>query len=498
MAKLPHEIQARPISNLAQDVPTRTIGATPQPSVDFNGPQDELFDWQKVRRLLFFTLRSIRRRPVLFLLIWVGMVVLAVTALWAMPKTYEVQSTILAQKSLKAGGDAWADQPTRTAPELIMRSENLRALIEQTNLLEEWTKHRVPIQRLKDWVMLKINRVPDKKDLLRSLTGLLEKNLVVWTGNDGTVKVKLTWPNPLMAYRLVDAVNQNFLEERHAREVSTLGDEISILEVHAAQLREDIEKQVVETQRLREQRSGAQRGAASNSRSPPAPVASAPVDPEVVNMRVTLEAKRRAIADIEEMRRRRVVELQTRLSEQRAVYSESHPVLRDLEESIGALKNESPQLAALRQEEAMLRDRLGSRRGGGSTGASSLPAIPSDLFRDLREGEDPLVDYARTQLRLSIVQYAQMRDRINAARIELDTAQAGFKYYFSVLHMPEVPRNPIKPNSQMVIAAAFVAGLLLALFATSAADLRSGLLLETWQLESAIGRDQSIIEVRVP
>jgi len=90
-----------------------------------------------------------------------------------------------------------------------------------------------------------------------------------------------------------------------------------------------------------------------------------------------------------------------------------------------------------------------------------------------------------------------MRDRITAARIELDTAQAGFKYNYSVLHTPEVPRNPIKPNAPFVIAAAFLAGLLLALFATSAADLRSGLLLETWQLESAIGPDQSIIEVRV-
>jgi uncharacterized protein involved in exopolysaccharide biosynthesis len=222
----------------------------------------------------------------------------------------------------------------------------------------------------------------------------------------------------------------------------------------------------------------------------------------VVNLRVTLDAKRRAIADIEEMRRRRVVELQTRLTEQRAVYSESHPVLRDLEQSIVSLKNESPQLGALRQEEADLRQRLASSRGGASvTPSSGLPVIPPDLFRferDSKEGEDPLIDYARTQLRLTVGQYAGLRERINAARIELDTSQAAFKYNYSVLRTPEVPRNPIKPNATMVIAAAIVVGLLLALFATSAADFRSGLLLETWQLESAIGPDQSIIEVRVP
>jgi uncharacterized protein involved in exopolysaccharide biosynthesis len=198
-----------------------------------------------------------------------------------------------------------------------------------------------------------------------------------------------------------------------------------------------------------------------------------------------------------------VVELQTRLTEQRAVYSESHPVLRDLEQSIVSLKNESPQLAALRQEETDLRQRLASSRGGAASSppSSGLPVIPPDLFRferDSKEGEDPLIDYARTQLRLTVGQYAGLRERINAARIELDTSQAAFKYNYSVLRTPEVPRNPIKPNAPLMIAAAIVVGLLLALFATTAADFRSGLLLETWQLESAIGPDQSIIEVRVP
>ncbi len=503
MAKLPHEVQVRPISSLAQDVPTQPIGRTSPPSVDFNGPQDELFDWQKVRRLLFFTLHSVRRRPGLFLLVWIGMMLLTVGALYVMPKTYEVRSSLLAQKNAVLGsrGDPGRDQPTRAAPDLILRTENLRALIGQTDLLEEWPKRRAPIQRLKHWVLLKLKRAPTQTELLRGLTDLLEKNLAVWTTLDGTVHIKLIWPDALMAYRLVDAVNQNFLEERHVREVSTIAEEISILEVHAVQLREDIEKQVADAQRLREQRSSSQRGPASAQKPTRAPVASPPVDPEVVNLRVALETKRRAIADIEEMRRRRLMELQTRLTEQRSVYSESHPVLRDLEQSIASLKNESPQLGALRQEEAGLRERLGSRRSGASTAAfTALPDIPPDLFRfdrDSRENEDPLIDYARTQLRLTVAQYANMRDRITAARIELDTAQAGFKYNYSVLHTPEVPRNPIKPNAPFVIAAAFLAGLLLALFATSAADLRSGLLLETWQLESAIGPAQSIIEVRV-
>ena len=497
MAKSPKDIHLmRPSSAPSQEVPTGAFTA-PQSSTEFNGPHEELFDWQKVRHLGLFALNSIRRRLGLFLLIWLGLLSIAVAALKVMPKTYEVQSTILAQKSSILGShlDTGREQPTRGAPDLITRTENLHALIDQTDLLKEWSKRRAPISRFKDLLMLKIQGPQTPTERLRSLTGLLQTNLVAWTTNDGTVHIKLTWPDAFMAYRLVDAVNQSFLEERHVREVSAIAEEISILEVHAAQLREEIDKHVAEVQQLRS--SGQRERAAANSqRSNPLPVASASVNPELVDLRVKLEAKRRAIADIEEMRRRHLVELQTRLTEQRTVYSESHPILRDLEQNIESLKNESPQLVSLRQEEAELRQRLASIRGGASMGpTTSMPVIPPELFR-VESSEDPLLEYARTQLRLSVLQYAGLRERINAARIDLDTTQAGFKYNYSVLQTPEVPRGPIKPKSQLVIAAAFIAGLVLAVFATSAADLRSGLMLETWQLENAIGPGHSIIEVR--
>jgi len=507
MAESPKDVHLmRPISATSSSRNPSPSGASdtafgaPQSSTDFNGPHEELFDWQKVRRLGFFALNSVRRRLWLFLLIWLGMVVIAVTALKVMPKTYEVRSSILAQKNpiLGTHADNGREQPSRGAPELIVRTENLHGLIAQTDLIKEWSKRRAPISRIKDLLMLKLKGAPpSESERLLALTGLLRQNLVVWTTNDGTVYIKLQWPDAFMAYRIVDAANQSFLEERHVREVSTYAEEISILEVHAEQLREEIDKQVAEAQHLRERSSG-QRAAPSTQRPSVAAVASPSVNPEAVDLRVKLEAKRRAISDIEEMRRRHLAELQTRLAEQRTIYSETHPLMRDLEQNIESLKNESPQLVALRQEEGELKERLSSIRGGISTGpTTSVPVIPSELFRiDRDSSEDPMLDYARTQLRLSISQYAALRERINAARIDLDTAQAGFKYNYSVLQIPEVPRGPIKPNAPLMTAAAFVAGLLLALFATTAADLRSGLMLETWQLENALGPGHSIIEVR--
>ena len=223
-----------------------------------------------------------------------------------------------------------------------------------------------------------------------------------------------------------------------------------------------------------------------------------PMDPDVVNLRVMLDAKRRALADLEDYRRKHLVELQTRLAEQRAVYSESHPSIIDLEQSIDSLKRDSPQVLALRQEETDLRQRLSRESDGADDGTAGALAIPAELFRSDRLGEDSAVEYQRAQLRFAVQQYAHLRERIDAGRIDLDTARAAFKYRYSVVVPAQVPRGPIKPKALVVIMAALIAGLLLALFATTAADLRSGVVLETWQLQDLLGPGKAIIEVRTP
>ena len=48
----------------------------------------------------------------------------------------------------------------------------------------------------------------------------------------------------------MDAAQQNFLETRHVLEVSTIAEQISILEGHAARVKKDLEAQVADLQRL--------------------------------------------------------------------------------------------------------------------------------------------------------------------------------------------------------------------------------------------------------
>jgi len=458
--------------------------------------REDLFDWQKVRRYAAFSLGSVRRRPFLFALVAGGMAVFAAVALAVLPKTYEVESKLLAQRNsvLAVRSDTNPlDQPTKAAAETIMRRENLQDLLRQTELLQEWPKRRAPLLRVKDWLLRKLGRAQTEQELTDGLTDLLQKNLTVWTTPDNTtVTVKVHWPDALMAYRLVDAAEQNFIEKRHVLEVSTIAEQISILEGHAATLKNAIEAQVAELQGLRE---GAAPKGARRSTSP-RPRARA-IDPEVLNLRVMLDSKRRAIADLEESRRRHFAELQARLAEQRAVYAENHPMLRDLQRSIDSLRQESPQLATLRQEELELRRQLSERPDGGEGAMPGAPNIPAELFRAFSPDEDSTVEYARAQLQYAAQQYAAMRGRIDTARIDLDTARAAFKYRYSVVTPPQVPRGPIKPNAPLVLAAAVIAGLVLALFATTFADVRAGMVLRRWQLEELLGQSP-IVDLHLP
>ncbi|HKC59988.1 MAG TPA: hypothetical protein VKB92_07875 [Myxococcales bacterium] len=479
---------------MAEDIEAHVI-PPPPPYPIYDGPQGELFDWVKVRRYLGFSLGSIRRRPFLFLLVAAGMALLAAAGLAVLPKTYEVESRLLAQTNpvLAVRADSRpADLPTRAAAETIIRRDNLHAMIQQADLLQEWPKRRAPILRVKDWVLRALHSAPTETELTEGLTGLLEKNLTVWTTLDGTVVIQLHWPDPLLAYRLADAAQQNFLEKRHVLEVETIAEQISILEGHAATLKKNIETQVADLQQLREHTSSK----AARAPAPPPPAKS--VNPELPKLRVMLDAKRRSIADLEEYRRKHILELQTRLAEQRAIYAENHPMLQDLERSIDSLRVESPQLSALRQEERDLRRQLAGFSDDAAGASSSAPTIPADLFRGLGPLEDSSVEYARAQLRYAAQEYAAMRERIDHARIELDTARAAFKYRYSVVTPPQVPRGPIKPKAPLVMAAALIAGLALALFTTTFADLRAGIVLKRWQLEDLLGSSGAIVDVRLP
>lgn len=468
---------------------------TPAPDDD---PGD-LFDYAKIRDQLVYVLHSIRRHWLLMASVCVTSLGLCALALKTLPKTYRAEVKLLAQRNqamaqISNPGRSISgefDAPTRAASETILNHDNLVSLIRQTNLIVRWDETRAPAVRLKDWLIHTVRGRKSDEEKMQDLIFLLEKKLVVETA-EGTVSISVEWNDAQLAYRLVDAAQQNFLEARHVSEISTIVESISILESHAAAVAEQINADIEEVQRSRETKVKGKPAVVTVSR--PKPTAQSQ---DLMQMRLMLIAKRRAIADLEEFRRKRLAELQADLAQQRAVYSDQHPLVQDAQQTIDALLKDSPQIAALRREDRDLSQEY-QRRGGKPDNLEREPSEVGALQR-LESGEaqramvapaeaqeDPSLGALRNRLQFAMQKYNGLTDRIDSARLELDTARAAFKYRYSVIRPAQVPKVPEKPKPVSVMLAGLIAGLVLGVMGSVGLDLASGLLFERWQIERTL------------
>jgi uncharacterized protein involved in exopolysaccharide biosynthesis len=474
-------------------------------------------DREKIRNYVVFIMGSVRRHRLLFVAVLLSIMGGTIGALLAFPKTYHVEAKAVAQpnSALTVRGDGpSADSLTRVAAETVLRRDNLLALIQQTDLIHYTAEHRAPVQRWRDAVVKALRlREDSEADRLDGLVELLEKKLVVWTGDSGsTVTIAIDWSDGPMACRLVDSAQRAFLEARYAREITALAESIGILQSHTTSLKADIDEAVAGIDKMHAGEAPvAVDQAPSRTRMlsvtrPSAARASAP-HPELEQLKVQIDAKQRAMDELEEFRRHRLSELQAHLAEARTTYTESHPAIVDLKQSIAALSVESPQSTSLRQEVSALRieyDRKSSasETPGASEPGTSLnalaaapvaapPQLAGDVLRlavDLREDRNPGMVYARGQLRDAMDKYAALRTQIETTQIDLETAQAAFKYRYSVVTPAHLPRGPVKPNVPLVVIAAFLAAVLCALLSSVLVDVVAGRLLERWQIESLLDR----------
>jgi hypothetical protein len=306
-----------------------------------------------------------------------------------------------------------------------------------------------------------------------------------------------------MAYRLVETAQQNFLENRHVTEVSAIAETISILEVHASSVRETIDQALERVQSLQDPKKRAAARAAASASAPkaaPAPggtLAAASAanaapkanEEELMQLKSIIREKRRLITDLEEQRQRRLTELNHQLTEAKVIYSDQHPVIIDTQQRIDQLKKESPQVTALKNDEAALLAEY-ERKGGKDVNALVEPrrrtrvagATETELL-PATSAEDPEFELANHDLRMATAKYEDLLMRIDATRIELDTARAAFKYRYSVINPPQLPKKPIKPNVPLLIFGALFGAVVLGLLAGPVKDLLRGRIVEGWQVE---------------
>jgi uncharacterized protein involved in exopolysaccharide biosynthesis len=209
-----------------------------------------------------------------------------------------------------------------------------------------------------------------------------------------------------------------------------------------------------------------------------------------------LETVRRTIADLEQFRSHRLAELQVTLADQQHVYGSAHPQIENTQQMIRGLATDSPQLVELRREEKELRDQIGDAalEAGSATTQGADPAFAAAALRSLeRFQSDSVVNerqqYARSRLKIAVNSYEGLLSRLDAARIELETARGAFKYKYGVLVPAQVPRSPVTPKPLLIIVGGTFLALFLALFVAVGLDTLRGLVVEPWQVERLLHLD---------
>jgi len=417
-----------------------------------------------------------------------------------LPKTYDVTTTIQVSPTQVISGLSGESQSApgrgssalgKYATETVLSRQNLVALVRQTDLMDKWPKIRAPLPKLKDAIWSRLFPPPTLEVQQEVFVGILGSRLWV-DSNQTTVTIGIHFPDAQLALRLVEAAQENFLAARQVEEISTVSDGLAILEGWASQARETVDQSLKELEEVRRRRS------AKLGRQPSLLVA--PIPPRDSpgrrgsQLRLEVDNKERTLAVLIEARRRRVSELESRLEQERAVYSEVHPSVVATRESLEALqRHESPEIVALQKELAPLEQELQER--------GLLSDVPLRAQRDRRsaidetdpeafgllEDRDPDINHAKTELRHAYARYNGLQDRIQAAGLKLDSARAAFKYRYVVIRPAQLPRGPVKPKTPLVAIASVLAGLFLAAFGVAFVELAPRTFVEDWQVEQALG-----------
>ena len=434
---------------------------------------------------LLFALRAARRRKGLTLLVFFAGLAGLAAYYWLKTPQYRAEARILAQRAQSlpsiVRSNVAEDAPTRAAYEIIHRRENLLDLIQQAGLLESPPKTDF-LDRVRSAAATIRGPAPAGGDPSDDLVELLDRKLKVEVG-EVTIAIQIDWPNQQQAYRIVEGALQNFLEARHVLDVTALDDAISTLQGRNAAAADALAKATEEAKRSLQQDANRSYRAQAPSRGGTALGRQATDD--LARLKSMLDAKERAISDVEAFRRRRLSELQAQYDARRAVYAEGHPEMANLRLDIAALNRDSSQITALREEERRLRDeyqaRLAQERGAGGAVAGPL----SDQRPPL-DGPPATVEQ-NERVREARTRYQQISDSLHSAQVELDTARAAFKHRYKIIRPAQVSKEPVSPNPFKVFGIGGVASLVLAFLVSAAVDWRSGRLLERWQIERGLG-----------
>lgn len=467
--------------------------------------EEPLIDVTLLADYVGFGLRAIQRHAIgaLATLVLTLAAVGVLVSVW--PKTYEISGRILVRSTSPVDERVNPDHvvsregqgPTLAAQEIVKSRDNVEAMMKATNLLEEWQRSRTPIFRAKDWVFEQLRGGLTDEQRVDSMAGLLDERMQVGANDEGTVSFVIRWPDSDMGLKLVDHAMKSFLEHRRVTEEAAITDSIAILEQRAETIEGEIQQTLGE---LPEPRTPRVAAAPRPRRFPTATGPSAEITVRLARLRSEVDERQREVARLEGVWTQQRTEAQSRLTAALTIYTEGHPNVVSLRQTLSRLSAEPNELAAARREARRLEtdyDELSTRVGAQASAAERdrllsqyEASAPVFDIRSQSGDADPVLIRLKNQM----AELAVVQQRASSVRAEMASAKKGFPYQYQIVQPPRKPREPVAPNVLAILGAGLIASLLLAVAVAVAADLTTGRALEAWQVERLV---RAPIAVRV-
>lgn len=439
-----------------------------------------------------------RRKGLSFVVVMICGALTVLGAIFA-PRNYECEARVLVQRTnLISGGQAPQLSPeemrnvAREYEEQVMAKDNIVAIVRQKNLVARWDDMRQPHRRLLDKINHKMGKPPYSDDeKYDALVNKIHGQLKVWV-DGATVTVRLEWSEPEAARDIVDAAVKNFLESRFQAEVGVIPERIKILEATLAQSHKDLEVAAVELQRQQKLANPKER---VNSIIIPNLPQGLRQDVETTDpaLRAKLEATRQQIAALSEGKVKRAAELQQEYNEKRGTLAEGHPEMIALKQRLDQANADSPQVAQLKAQEREIISEIQAQKRAAAEAREAAPK-PRAVAPAPAAPESGPVAGATKNLQDATVQfdtiskkYTDIANQLDAARLELKTAEAAFKGRYRVVHPPEIPAAPKRPVGLIAIAIGVMSTIAAVLAVAALADRFSGIFFEPRDVRDRLG-----------
>lgn len=442
--------------------------------------------WRRVGRLIG---GGVRRRWPSILLVALVFSVTGGIAATVLPRTYSTSARLLVRKnymmpalaSPRRAVPLSSEAPTQSASAIILSRPALEAIVAERHLLDSWDRDRAPLARLKDQLVEWVKGPATEADRVDALVDLLAARIRV-TVDDEVLTISARWSNRETVAEIVDGAIAAFLTARRRLDIQSVADTTAILTTFTEQARRQVDTELA----LVARRGPRPAAIAVDPIAAPAVAAMRP-DPEVQAARARVEA-------LEAQHAAAGAAIESRIAERGSVLTERHPEMQALRRNLRQLTDEPPALADARRQLAALmggappplppvasavatlvperapvqaatraverrRDEALARLAAGATDEVGERLAVQDLVEPVARTE-AAADTAQELLKSSIESYQDLRARLSNVQIELQTAEAAFNYRYSVAATPQRPKRADGVPVALMIAGAFVAGVL--------------------------------------